>query len=243
MPSGYVMQQQSAVDYWTERARTVPVALAIHPDDRWKRYHAWTRTLLQAWTLKRVQAVKPRFRRGLDLGCGYGDWATLFAPICDEIHACDVAPEFAEQAFLRLAQHRAAFVKCEDIRAYQVPAQLDLMYIGVVLCYIEDAEALDVLRRLRGSAAPGALLIIRDYCTINTGRPTRLERSIHRKPERLRDLAELAGFRCVETRSSPSIYGEEMAGSARWLRWPLRAAWRTATLMWQRASYTLVFTA
>lgn len=236
------MEQQNAVAYWSERARTVPAALAVHPQGSWKRYHAWARKQLQDWTLQRARSVKPRFRRALDLGCGFGDWTTLFAPFCDEIHACDVAPEFAAQAFLRLAQHRAAYVECEDIRRYEVPEQIDLIYVGAVLTYIEDAEALDVLKRLRAAAAPDALLMIRDYCTFNVGRPSRTDKSVHREPERLRYLAELAGFRSVETRSSPSIYGEQMAGRARWLRWPLRAAWRTATLMWQRASYTLVFT-
>jgi SAM-dependent methyltransferase len=235
------MEQLNAVDYWTERARTVPVALAIHPKDRWRRYHAWTRALLQAWTLKRIKTVKPRFHRALDLGCGYGDWTSLFAPFCDEIHACDVAPEFAAHTFLRLAQHRAAYVKCEDIRDYEVPDELDFIYVGAVLCYIDDADVLDVMRRLRAAATRDAMLVMRDYCTFNLGRPTRYETSIHRDPRRLRDLAELAGFRCLEVRSSPSIYGEEMAGNARWLRWPLRTGWRTATVMWQRASYTLVF--
>lgn len=235
------MEQQNAVDYWTDRARTLPAALAIHPQDRWKRYHAWTRGLLQDWTLARLKAVRRRFRRALDLGCGYGDWTTLFAPLCDEMHACDVAPEFAAQTFLRLAQHRAAYVKCEDIRDYEVPKQLDFIYVGAVLCYIEDADVLDVLRRLRAAAVPDALVMIRDYCTFNVGRPARTELSFHRAPEQLRDLAELAGFRCIEMRSSPSIYGEQMAGNARWLRWPLRAAWRAATFMWQRASYSLVF--
>lgn len=237
------MQQQNAVDYWTERARTVPAALAVHPQESWKRYHAWARKMLQEWTLKRVRAVKPRFRRALDLGCGYGDWTALFAPLCDEIHACDVAPEFAAQAFLRLAQHRAAYVSCDDIRTYEVPKQLDLIYVGAVLLYLEDSEALEVLRRLREAAAPGALLMIRDYCTFNFGRPTRLERSTHREPERLRDLAQFAGFQFEEMRSSPSIYGEQMAGNTRWLRWPLRAAWRAATFTWQRASFTLTFSA
>jgi SAM-dependent methyltransferase len=235
------MERQNAVDYWTERARTVPAALAVHPQDRWKRYHGWTRRLLQDWTLQRIKEVKPRFRRGLDLGCGYGDWAAMFAPLCDEIYACDLAPEFAAQACVRLAQHRAAYVECADIRRYEVPRQLDLIYVGSVLLYIDDAEALDVLRRLRAAAVPDALLVIRDYCTFNIGRPARTETSMHREPSRLRDLAELAGFRSVEMRSSPSIYGQQMAGDARWLRWPLRAAWRAATIMWQRASYTLVF--
>ena len=236
------MEQQNAAAYWTERARTVPAAIAIHRHQKWQRYHAWTRRLLQQWTLKQIKAVKPRFRRALDLGCGYGDWTQLFAPLCDEIHACDVAPEFAAQAFLRLAQHRAAYVECSDIRTYEIPKQLDLIYVGAVLCYIEDAEVLDVLKRLRAAAVPGAMLIIRDYCTINTGRPKRLELSIHRDPRRLRDLAMLAGFECTEMRSSASIYGEEMAGNAPWLRWPLRGAWRAATFMWQRASWSLVFT-
>lgn len=229
-------------EFWIDRARTVDGALAVQPRTRSQRYDAWSRRMLQRWTLDRVARIAPRHRRFVDLGCGHGDWTELLASVADEVHACDVAPAFVEQTRARVPR---AAVACADVRSYQLPPQLDLAYLGAVLMYLPDHDALDVLRRVRAHAREGAVVVVREWCTLNLGRRT--ERpdaryfSIHRRSTEVRDLAVAAGFTCVDVRSSPSIYGEAMAGHRRALVWPLRCAWRLATLHWQRASHTFVF--
>lgn len=232
----------AACAYWVERAETVAGAASVLPAGRWLRYHAWTHRMLQRWTLARLD--RPRYRRILDLGCGRGEWAALFAPRADEVFACDVAEPFVLETRRRLAAlpHPAAQVDQADLRDYRFPAGIDLAYVGAVLCYLTDEGVRDVLYRLRLSTTPQALVIVRDYCTINLGRPaTNLASgfSIHRRPAELVRLAESVGLRCEAVRSSPGIYAEEMGNAI--TRWPLRLAWRLATLHWTRASHTLVF--
>lgn len=234
-----------ARNYWIRRARMLDGPTAVHPDSRWLRYDAWTRRMLQTWTLGRVRTLRPRYRRCVDLGCGFGDWTARFAELADEIHACDISPELAAQTQLRLARHRAARVECADIRDFALPHRADLVYVGAVLMYLSDEAALDVLERVRASLAPDAIVVIRDFCAFNLGRRAehRTDESydVNRRPAELVAMAERAGLRCTELRSSPSIYGEVMGGAV--MRWPLRALWRLATAHWLRCSHTFVLTA
>jgi SAM-dependent methyltransferase len=228
--------------YWIERASKQPPEKAVHPKSRFIGYEMWTRRMVQAWTMRRVRAFKPRFRRCLDVGCGYGDWSALFAQVADEIHAFDIAPAFVEATRQRVPK---AYVSCNDLQTFAMPRELDFVYIGAVLLYAQQPEVVDVLRRVRDAIVPGGLVIVRDWCTFNLGRRTENVSaehwSIHRSPHELAWLAEAARFRVVELRSSVSIYGEVMGG--RIAQWPMRALWRLVSLPARRASHTLVLRA
>ena len=221
-----------ARDYWVERASAVTGAASVLPAGRWLRYHAWTHRMLQRWTL--AQLDRPRFRRSIDLGCGRGEWTALFAPLVDEVYACDVAAPFVTETRERLdALHHTSWnVEQADLRGYRIPAGIDLAYVGAVLCYLDDDGVRDVLYRLRLASTPDAQVIVRDYCTINLGRPaihTSSGFSIHRRPADLIALAESVGLTCRAVRSSPSIYAETMGNVIS--RWPLGLAWRLATIL------------
>lgn len=227
-----------AQEFWAARAATTPALQAVHPHARWHGYHAWTRTLLQRWTISRMRGR--RFERGLDLGCGYGDWTALFATACDEMYGCEVAPAFVEEARRRVPH---ASIECCDIRDYELPQRCDFVYAGAVLMYLSDSEVLDALRRIRDATQPGALVMWRDYCTYHFGRRSVQHAngfSVHRTPRELCKLAASAGLRVDEVRSSPSIYAEVMGG--RMGRAPLHALWKLATVGWTRASHTVVLT-
>lgn len=233
--------ESDAAAFWIDRARNVQGAAAVLPSktSRWLGYHAWTSGMLQRWTVSR--AGRPRINRFVDLGCGRGEWTELFAPISDEVFACDVADAFVAETRGRLAVlgHPKVTVVQSDLRSYEVPDGIEVAYLGAVLMYLGDAEVIEVLSKLRRSCAPGARVIVRDYCTFNFGRPSQHPHSWHRSPPRLRALAEQAGLGWVETRSSASIYAEVMGNVV--TRWPLAALWRLATVHWTRASHTLVF--
>lgn len=239
--------ERAARAYWLARAHRLEGPRAVHPDSRWLGYDTWTRGLLQRWTLARVRADRPRYRRCADLGCGFGDWTQLFAHLADEIHACDLAPEFVAQARARVAGHAMAHIVCADVRAYAIPLGVDLVYVGAVLMYLPDRDVLDVLSRIRAAAAPGALVIVRDFCAFNLGQRRVESRdgayTVYRRASELRAVAEAAGMRVLEQRCSPSMYGEVLASRVRPLAWPLRAFGRVATLGWRRASHTLVLRA
>jgi SAM-dependent methyltransferase len=229
-------------EFWTQRARDEPPERAVHVASRFVGYEMWTRRMLQTWTMARLRRIKPRFRRVLDVGCGFGDWTELFAGVSDETHAFDVAPAFVEATKRRVP---TAHVTHADLRAYEVPRELDFAYLGAVLMYAPQPEALDVLRRVRDAMVPGAVVIWRDWCTFNLGRRTINQQpdywSIHRTPSELAMLAEAARFRVVELRSSPSIYGEVMGG--RLGQWPLRLLWRCVSLPSRRASHSIILRA
>lgn len=232
--------------FWLEHARSNTGLPAVQPAIRLHRYHAWTRDLLKAWTRDRVLADRPRYRRCVDLGCGPGEWSALFAPVCDELHACDVSPDFVAQARARLAWHPGADVRVADARGFELPEGVDLVYLGAMLLHLPDRDVRDLLRRVRMATQPGAHVLIRDWCAFNAGRRrvnTGTGFSIHRRPGELLALAEAAGLRCIELRSSPSIYGEHMARGLPGLQWPLRGLWRLVSLPWTRASHTLRFRA
>lgn len=235
--------QRAATTFWLEHSKTTQGITAVEPKIRWLGYHASSRRALQRWTVGRMRRDRTRYRLGVDLGCGNGDWTELFAPLCDELHASDVSPTFVEATRRRLVNHPASEVSVSDVRAAVIPEGADFVYFGAVLIYLADREVVDVLKRVRSRVAPNAHVIIRDWCTLNAGRRTEYpERgSTHRSARDLRRFAEQVGLRCVEQRSSFSIFGELAAGHIPGLAWPLRGLARAATLPATRASHTLRF--
>lgn len=243
-PSPHPDPADAACAYWADRADQVSGAASVLPSGRWLRYHAFTHRLLQQFTLSRLD--RRRYRRAVDLGCGRGEWTALFAPRVDEMFACDVAAPFVAETRGRLdaLRHSSWNVEQSDLRGYRIPDGLDLAYLGGVLTYLTDDGVQELLYRLRRATVDHAQVIVRDYCTFNLGRrstETASGFSIHRTPAELIELAASVGLRCVEVRSSPSIYAEMMGNAI--TRWPLRVLWRAATAHWLRASHTFVFRA
>jgi len=240
----HVEDANRARSYWIERAETTRGALAVLPSGRHARYHTWTQRLLERWVVSRLD--RTRYRRVVDLGCGRGEWAALLAGRADEVYACDIAPAFVAETRERLiaSGHPAWRVECADIRSCRLPRAIDLAYVGGVLTYLSDLSALHTLQRVRHALVAGGSVIVRDYCTFNLGLRSVNHGSgysVHREPAEIIELAAAAGLRCVEARSSPSIYAEVMGN--RVTRWPLRFAWRLATAHWLRASHTFVLRA
>jgi SAM-dependent methyltransferase len=240
--------------FWIARGRLPMGPSAVTPGKPDTPYQRWKRRCLQEWTVRRVRRhLGGRFARAVDLGCGYGDWTVLFAVMADEIVACDVSPGFVAEAErrLRAAGHPAASVVCADVRSFDAFEETDFIYLGAVLMYLDDADCLAVLRRVRERIRGGGLLVSRDWCAINAGRPSLQTGdwfSVHRRPRRYEEFVRAAGFRVVERAASPAIYGEHMAHVlsgrrerlTRVLRGPARLCWRAATLGWTRASVSFV---
>jgi SAM-dependent methyltransferase len=246
---------QEAKDFWVGRGSLARNVSAVSPCASSSWYRNWTRRCLQDWTLRRVRAhLGPRIHRCVDLGCGSGDWTTLFAELSDEIIACDVSAGFAAEARRRLhaAGHPAATVRCGDVRTFDGYRDADMVYLGAVMTYLDDSGCAALLRDVRTRIRPGGVLLSRDWCAINLGRAssrTHAWVSYHRSPADYVALATGAGFQVVELARSPAIYGEQMAcdllarGSdpaMRWLRWAVQLPWYLATLAWTRASVSFV---
>lgn len=235
---------KTAPDFWIQHGKSAAGVTAVEPYIRWQSYHARSRRALQRWTIDRLRADRRRYRIGVDLGCGNGEWTELFAPLCDELHACDVSPDFVAQTRARTSWHRDTSVEVSDIRSFPIPSGADFIYVGAAFMYLQDRDVSDVLHRIAAHAAPNAHVVIRDYCTYNLGLRTEYPshgHSIHRPASHLLELATNAGLRCDELRSSFSIDGELAANGIPGLQWPLRALLRFATIPWTRSSHTLRF--
>jgi len=248
-------ERPDAREFWIARGDMAKDVAAVSPGSANSAYENWTRGCLQEWALRRARRhLGPRFRRAVDLGCGYGDWTVRFAAMADEVIACDVSPGFAEEAARRLREsgHQAATVVCGDVRGFDGYRDADLVYLGAVLMYLDDDGCVSLLRSVRERIAPRGLLLSRDWCAIRLGRArvnTTPWFSVHRRARRYVELAEQAGFRVIESASSTSIYGEEMAyrylarrseAATAWLRWPARLPWTAASLFWTRGSVSFV---
>jgi SAM-dependent methyltransferase len=230
---------RDAREFWIGRGHMAKDVSAVDPGTANSRYAGWTRRCMQEWTIGRARRhLGRRARRAVDLGCGFGDWTVRFAELADEIIACDVSPGFVDEARRRLreAGHPAATVALGDVRGFSAYDDADLVYLGAVLMYLDDAGCLSVLRGVRERIAADGVLLSRDWCAIRLGR-ARVNRqpwfSAHRRPRRYVELAEQSGFRVVEWASSPAIYSEAVAWPAGWL-------WLAASLFWTRASVSFV---
>ncbi len=243
-----------ACDFWIARGDGTTVS-AVCPgsDDTW--YARWRRECLQDWTLARMRRhLGARCRRAVDLGCGYGDWTVQLAALAHEVIACDVSPGFVEQtrARLRVAGHTAAQVTVADVRRFDDYRDADLICLGAVLMYLEDEDCRRLLRRVRERIAGDGLFVSRDWCALRLGRAgAKLNPwfSVHRRARNYREMIEQAGFRVIESATSPAVYGELVAARLlargrdqliRWLRWPAALPWYVASLAWTRGSVTFV---
>lgn len=230
-----------ATRFWIPRGEMGKTVDAVVPNARDSRWERWARRCLQSWAVDRARRhLGQRWRRVVDLGCGFGDFTTRFAAHADEVVGCDVSPGFVETARERLhaTGHDAFEIACCDLRQFTDFRDVDLAYLGAVMVLMEDADCLTVLRTIRERIRPTGILLSRDWCAVHLGRRQRNTNnwfSIHRRPSDYVALAERAGFRVVEQTPSWAIYGECMA-PARWLRWPVQLPWRLASLAVVRAS-------
>ena len=241
-----------AREFWIARGSMTTVN-AVAPGCRHARYESWTRGCLRDWMMRRARRHLGRqCRRAVDLGCGFGDWTVQLAAMADDVVACDIAPGFVEETQRRLrdAGCPSATVSCEDVRSFAAYQDADLVHVGAVLMYLDDEGCDEVLRRARERIASDGVLLGREWCAIRFGRAT-VNRSpwfsVHRRARRYLELAEAAGFRAVESVSSPSIYGDVLAcrmlgrdAAPAWSRWLVGAPWYAASLFWTHGSVSFV---
>ena len=98
----------------------------------------------------------PGFARALDLGCGTGLAAPLFAPWCGVLEGVDLAPAMVARAE-RLGLYAALHVG--EMVAFlrdQPPAAADLVLAADAFCYLGDLA--DILAAARNALTPDGLL-------------------------------------------------------------------------------------
>jgi SAM-dependent methyltransferase len=124
----------------------------------------WLRKLPEAnyrATRSRIAALRDRARPGrvLDVGCGTGEFASLFAP--ESYLGIDLHPGYVRFAARHNPAHR--FV-CADAAAWPGEGRpFDLCLVNGVLHHLDDASARALLAAVLGhTRSGGSLLVIED---------------------------------------------------------------------------------
>ena len=122
-----------------------------------------------------IAAITPRLVSGrgavrvLDVGCGTGRWAMTLADDAATYLGLDFCPEFLDEARTAtgaLARpERFSFVHADLSKGLPdavVPGAFDTVIMAGVLLYLNDDDALRVLRQLGERLAPGGRIYLRE---------------------------------------------------------------------------------
>jgi SAM-dependent methyltransferase len=170
---------------WLDAIHRLADRLAEHP----LTFH-WLRKLPEAnfrATKRRIAAICHELGtpRVLDVGCGTGEYSTLFDPA--GYVGVDVHPGYLALASRRNPRHRYL---AGDARVWPgVGTPFDLVMVNGVLHHHDDESARTFLRAVLGHLAPsGRMLVIEDVHLPDASLPTRL---IHKLDygEHIRDAA------------------------------------------------------
>ncbi|MGF1596999.1 MAG: SAM-dependent methyltransferase [Acidimicrobiales bacterium] len=126
-----------------------------HIDARW--YEERKRQLTMA------MLPRPRYRRGVEPGCGNGALTERLAARCDELIAFDLVAAAAARAGRRLASQRHVRVLTESFPAYWPEGTGDLVVWSEVAYYLTAPGEGAALRGLRSWLEPGGTLVTVHY--------------------------------------------------------------------------------
>jgi 2-polyprenyl-3-methyl-5-hydroxy-6-metoxy-1,4-benzoquinol methylase len=191
------------------------------------------RTRAEARHLDRVLAIEPG-DRVLDLGAGTGRWAVYFAEKGAHVTAIEIAPSLADVA-RRNADRRGVTLDYRVGSLLDPPLaaheRFDLVHLGGVLVYINDADLGRVRDVVVAHTQPSATLLLRE--PVDPHGPSEQERgpdyrALFRKPEAYVE-AFTPAFRLLYERTTvshllPRGYDTQgvvntLGKSAAWKRW------------------------
>lgn len=143
----------------------------------------------------------PSTARVLDVGCGAGNWTTIFAARYGEVVAIDQSVAMIESAKQQLAGVENVRLIIGDVRTNLPAEQFNLIFVGGVCMYLNDDEVEALLSELCRRLSPRGFIILRES-TVRRGRRVRRGeyQAIYRTVERYRELCERAGARVLKTR-------------------------------------------
>lgn len=125
-------------------------ALYARSDDPWNTYASPYEQLKFAQTV--ASLPRPRYRQGLEVGCGAGALTELLAPRCDALVAMDCTPRALAVAKMRSSHGTVTFV--EGAIPWRWPAQPpDLVVLSEVLYFMNRDETIGLASRLAGWCA------------------------------------------------------------------------------------------
>ena len=156
--------------------------------------------------------------RILDVGCGYGRWASILKNFVPKYIGIDFSQKLLELA----AAQNLEFATFQQMAAQDISGAklhisppFDLIICSGILIYLNDSDVIRLSRTLAQLAAPHATLYLREPMAI-TGERLTLDRfpseelrtnysAIYRTPEQVEELFDAAliaaGFKCIINKS------------------------------------------
>lgn len=107
--------------------------------------------------LCRERGREPRFRHGLDLGCGTGLMGEVVRPHVDVLAGCDLSPRMVDRARRRGCYDRLAVAELTAFLEAEAPGSADLVLAADVVIYIGDLAP--VIAATARVLAPGGLFL------------------------------------------------------------------------------------
>lgn len=154
----------------------------------------------------------PQTGRVLDLGCGAGAWTKIFANRYDSVIGFEQSASMVEAARTHLAPFPAAEIVEGDVRKDIPDGPFDLIFLGGLCMYLDDADAVDMLRSLIARLAPGASIVLRES-TVPQGKlmPEGEYQVVYRNVNLYQDLIREAGFPTADLRRNYAYTNMEVA--------------------------------
>lgn len=120
--------------------------------------------IYQQWLFRRLDAAGAVTARVADLGCGNGDWTVILAQRAQHLLAVDFSPGFAAFTAERVraeAPACAVEVQTADLATITLAGPFDLVVVGAVTQYLDDAEVERLYAQIAAALRPGGRLYFR----------------------------------------------------------------------------------
>jgi SAM-dependent methyltransferase len=108
----------------------------------------------------------------LDLGSGIGFWAQHFAERFSRVVAVEASRPLYEAMEDRCSQYQSVKMICGDVMLFQPDDQYDVVFLGGMLMYLNDADVIALMEKLIRSLPPGGKILCRET-TVRKGTTTR----------------------------------------------------------------------
>lgn len=122
----------------------------------------WFRFKAEKRIVDRLTAEQNPEGRVLDLGCGIGHWAVRFAERFSEVVAVDGSQAFHDSLKKRITSHPNIEAVHYNVMEYQPSGKFEVIFLGGLLMYLNEEDAVALLQRLAPLLNPGGVILCRE---------------------------------------------------------------------------------
>ncbi len=108
----------------------------------------------------------------LDLGSGVGFWAEYFAQRFGKVIAIEASMPLYEAMVARCSHYANATLLNEDVMAFEPSDRYSMIFLGGMLMYLNESDAIKLLERVTHFLEPGGIVLCRES-TVRNGTLTR----------------------------------------------------------------------